>query len=80
MWKQLVYLPAWRDMRSICKQHGFHPPELTLGQSSAAAGIFLTDWAFETPQPLPPKLHVSCHLQGLQMGCLSVPPHMCICV
>ena len=58
MWKQLVYLPAWRDMKAVCRDHGVEPPELTLGQSSAAAGIFVTDWAFEMPQLIPPKIHV----------------------
>ena len=70
MYKHLVSLPAVRDMKAACRQHGLEPPDL--GHSSVAAGIYITDWAFEVPQPVPPKTHVSCTLQTcLPEPCLS---------
>ena len=53
----LIYNPAWRDMRDICQQYSLSPPELQ-GRIGAAAGVVVTDWAWETPQQLPPSIHV----------------------
>ena len=80
MWRQLLFMPAWKDMRAICRKHGFDPPELSPRKSGAAASIAVTDWAFETPQPVPRKVHVraalrrpvhrlSWHVRALSAGC-----------
>ena len=74
MYERLVYLPAWRDMRVFCRVRGLTPPELTLSQSSTAAGIFLTDWVFERPEPLPPRYHA----RGPAV-CASVCVCVCVC-
>ena len=80
----LIYLPAWRDMRDVCKQLRLDPPELR-GQIGAAAGIVVTDWAWETPQQLPPSIHVSPSFADVQtlLGvrpCSPVDkPAACLC-
>ena len=71
MWRQLLFMPAWKDMRAICRKHGFDPPELSPRKSGAAASIAVTDWAFETPQPVPPKVHVRQPFAGLCIACLG---------
>ena len=55
---QLVHKPPLGDMRRFCKAHGLNPPELR-GASGSVASLAMTDWAWEVPQPMPPRVHVS---------------------
>ena len=55
----MVQMPISHQLEFM-KETGFKLKGVERGHSLAAAVIANIDWALEYPQPIPPRVHVSC--------------------